>query len=174
MGFNKKRLYLALYPTRATAGREELKYHLAFLIGPKRENHQEVPGMRYHVKNHLSGTWEYVEDEKPDVQSSIRLLVRVVIAKITNERQLIEIFRSTPVIQNDPSFNCRSWVIDALSRIPDDGKVVGTAELDWEKIEDRARSYAAEKTAAGRFELGQDMLLPKPTWDMLEGKEIVP
>ncbi|KAI2616132.1 hypothetical protein GGS26DRAFT_453945 [Hypomontagnella submonticulosa] len=170
---NKKRLYLALYPSGGTSGCEELKYHLAFLIGPKNEDREAVPGMRYHVKNPPGGNWLYVEDGLPDVQSTIRLLIRVMIAKVANERRLVEIFRTTPVVQNDPGFNCRSWVIDALSRISNDPRAVGTAELDWEKIEERARTYAAEKTAAGRFGYGQDMRKPKPTWDMLEDKEVV-
>ncbi|KAI2472745.1 hypothetical protein F4781DRAFT_320045 [Annulohypoxylon bovei var. microspora] len=169
---NKKRLYLALYPSGNTSGREDLKYHLAFFIGPKPEYGVEVPGMRFHVKNPPGGGWRYVEDELSDVQSSVRLLVRVVIAKVTDERQLIEVFRNTPIFQNDPNFNCRTWAIDALSRISS-RKVVGTSQLNWDIVEERARSYVAEKTAAGRFGHGQDMMKPKPTWDMLEDKEII-
>ncbi|KAI0882915.1 uncharacterized protein GGS22DRAFT_190892 [Annulohypoxylon maeteangense] len=173
MVLNKKRLYLALYPSGNTSERQDLKYHLAFIIGPKNEYKEQVPGMRFHIKNLPGGGWRYAEDVLPDVQTSVRLLVRVLIAKITNESQLIEVFRNTPIFQKDPTFNCRTWVIDALSRISNNRKVVGTSQLDWKMIEERARTYVAMKTVVGRFGEGQDMRRPKPTWDMLEDKEIV-
>ncbi|KAI1214249.1 uncharacterized protein F4807DRAFT_407190 [Annulohypoxylon truncatum] len=130
--------------------------------------------MEFHIKNSPVGGWRYVEDALPDVQTSVRLLVRVLIAKITNESQLIEVFRNTPIFYKDPTFNCRTWVIDALSRISNNRKVVGTSQLDWKMIEERARSYIAVKTVVGRFGAGQDMTKPKPTWDLLKDKEIVP
>ncbi|KAI1063916.1 hypothetical protein LB506_005742 [Fusarium annulatum] len=88
------------------------------------------------------------------------------IAKIEDEDRIVEIIRNTPVVQNDPNWQCRTWVADVLSRTAQDGGAVGTAELDWAKIEPVA--------PAGRYLHGEDMLLPKPTWDMLLGKEVVP
>lgn len=96
------------------------------------------------------------------------------IAKIEDEDRIVEIIRNTPVVQNDPNWQCRTWVADVLSRTAQDGGAVGTAELDWAKIEPVAREYVANKTAAGRYLHREDMLLPKPTWDMLLGKEVVP
>ncbi|KAI0834313.1 hypothetical protein F5Y06DRAFT_157148 [Hypoxylon sp. FL0890] len=171
---NKKRLYLALYPSATDSGREESRYHLSFLIGPKNEDQPDVPGMRYHVKIPPTGEWKFEEVPVRNVRATITLLVRVVIAKVQNEKRLVDIFRNTPVVQNDPNFNSRSWAIDALSRIAQDGKAVGTAVLDWEKIEEQAHKYVREKIEAGRYESGQDMTRPKPTWDLLEGRELVP
>jgi hypothetical protein len=55
-----------------------------------------------------------------------------------------------------------------------DVKALGTSELNWQKIEATAREYVSEKTAGGRYQNLADMLKPKPTWDMLENKEIIP
>ena len=60
-----------------------------------------------------------------------------------------------------------------LSSLQKDGKAVGTSQLDWAKIEALAREYVAKKMAAGRYLKAEEMLLPKPTWDMLEEKEII-
>ncbi|KAI1370647.1 hypothetical protein F4677DRAFT_451161 [Hypoxylon crocopeplum] len=174
MGFNKKRLYLALYPSRNPSKREELKYHLALIIGPKVEDRNAVPGMRYHAKNDLKGRWYYAEDRLPDVQSSVRLLARILIAKVINEKRLVEILRSVSIVQDEPDYNCREWIMEAVSRIAGDGQAVGTAQLEWAKIEERARGYVASKTAVGRYEVGHDMTESKPVWDMLQEKEIVP
>ncbi|KAI1467654.1 uncharacterized protein F4812DRAFT_404186 [Daldinia caldariorum] len=168
---NKKRLYIAVYPSGIT-GDETRKYHWAFLIGPKNEDKKEVSGMRYHVKN-PTGFWIYEAKPVKDVKSTISLLARVCIAKITDEKRLLEIFRNTPILQNDPNFNCRIWLIDALSRVSADGTVVGRAELDWEKIEQNACVYVGEKIASGRYDAGVDMYAPKPRWDLLEEKELV-
>lgn len=142
-------------------------------MGLKVEKEVEVPGTRYHVKNRALVGWAYEEVPLANVQSTVSLLARIVVAKIENEARLIEILRSTPVIQNDSNWRCRSWVADVLNRLGADGKVVGTAQLDWHKIEALAREYVGQKTAADRYDSVDDILLPKPTWDMLEGKETV-
>lgn len=77
-------------------------------------------------------------------------------------------------MQGDVSWRCRTWVASALAEIAKDGKCVGTAELDWEKIEAFARQYVRDKTASGRYMSAADILAPKPTWDMLEHTERVP
>lgn len=109
----------------------------------------------------------------PNVQSTINLLARLVIAKVEDEKRLVEIFRTTPVVQNDPNWRCRTWVAQVLSRLEKDGKAVGTAQLDWRKIEGLGRDYVAKKAAAGRYLEALDMYQPKPTWNMLEDRETV-
>lgn len=108
------------------------------------------------------------------MQSTNNLLARIVIAKVQDEQRLINIFRETPVIQNEPNWRCRTWVANALGRISNDGQAVGTAKLDWTVIENLAREFVAGKTASGRYKEDADMALPRPTWDMLEGREVVP
>jgi len=112
--------------------------------------------------------------ELEDVRGTVNLLARILIAKIEDEKGLLKIMEETPVVQDDPSFTCRSWLIDVLMRMSKaDPKVVGTSELDWGNIEVQARKYVEEKIAAGRY-LEQDQILgPKPTWDMTGQKEIV-
>lgn len=133
-----------------------------------------MPGVRYHVKNLPFTGWVYEEVPLANVRSTVNLLVRVLIAKVEDEKRLVEIFRNIPVVQNDPEWRCRTWLANALDAIKADGKAVGTSELDWSKIEKVAREYVATKVASGRYERGVDLKLPKPTWDMLAEKEIVP
>ena len=149
---------------------DRFRYHWALLIGPKTENTHVVPGARYHVKNSLLG-WIYEETELENVQNTLNLLARMLIAKIENEERLIALLRGLPVVQGDSNWRCRSWIANALAEIAKDGKCVGTAELNWPKIETLARQYVGEKKASGRYQTGVDMLRPKPTWDMLENKE---
>lgn len=101
------------------------------------------------------------------------LLARIVIAKIEDKKRLLRLLRETRVVQNDPNFRCRTWVSDALLRISNSKpSVVGTSELDWDKIERKARRYVEKKTAAGRYLEADRMLDPKPTWNLMEEKEV--
>ncbi len=60
-----------------------------------------------------------------------------------------------------------------MSRLANDGKALGTAKLNWSKVEAVARDYVARKFAAGRYLKAADMALPKPIWDILEEKETI-
>ncbi|KAL8297125.1 hypothetical protein RB597_006283 [Gaeumannomyces tritici] len=91
---NKKRLYIALYPTGAKQAPGERKYHWALLVGPKKEEGEEVPGMRYHAKNTQGNAWQYEETGVRDVKSTNLLLVRVLIAKVVDEERLAQVMRS--------------------------------------------------------------------------------
>lgn len=148
-----------------------LRYHWGFLIGPK-EEHGVTPGTRCHVKNSPVG-WEYQELAVENVQNTNSLLARILVAKVEDKQRLIALLRRLPVVQNNPAWRCRTWIASALVEIVKDGKCVGTAELDWQKIEAFARKYVGDKTASGRYGAGADMTKPKPTWDMLENKESV-
>ncbi|KAH6651582.1 hypothetical protein BKA67DRAFT_660381 [Truncatella angustata] len=171
MPSNKPRLYIALYPS-GVVNSEERKYHWGFLIGPKAESKAIVPGARYHVKNSPLG-WTYEEIPLENVRTTNSLLARILIAKIEDEQRLIALLRQLPVIQGDPNWRCRTWIAGALAEIARDGKCLGTAQLDWHKIEAFARHYVGDKTASGRYHSAADLIKPKPTWDMLENKEIV-
>jgi len=100
--------------------------------------------------------------------------VRILIAKIEDEQRLVALLRGVPTIQGDSNWRCRTWIASALDKIAKDGGCVGTAELDWQKIEPFARQYVRDKTASGRYLTAADLMRPKPTWDMLENKETVP
>ncbi|OBT95613.1 hypothetical protein VE01_05895 [Pseudogymnoascus verrucosus] len=138
---NKNRLYIALYPSGATGDvtPEERQYRWGFLVGPKAEKSKEVPGTRYHVKNSIVTGWNYEELSLRDVQNTTTLLARLLIAKIEDDERLKEVFRTTPFVQNDPNWRCRTWVEQVLARIISDGGIVGTSQLDWRAIEQTGR-----------------------------------
>ena len=133
-----------------------------------------MPGIRYHVKNHPISGWVYEEKTVGDVRATNTLLARIVIAKVENEQRLVGLLRRLPVVNGDPNWRCRSWVGQALEEIAKDRNCVGTSRLNWQEVETFARQYVAHKTAAGRYAKAEDMLKPKPTYDLLEGLETVP
>lgn len=130
--------------------------------------------MRYHVKNRPVEGCVYEEASLTDVRNTNSLLARILIAKVVDEERLIKIFRSIPIVQDDPNWRCRTWVTHALKVIAEDGKAVGTSQLDWEKIEATARDYVGQKTTSGRYQKVEDLMGPKPTYDILQGQETVP
>ncbi|KAH0336342.1 hypothetical protein KCU81_g8583, partial [Aureobasidium melanogenum] len=170
MPSGKPRLYVALYPS-GVSNNEERKYHWAFLIGPKSENAREVPGVRHHVTNPAHVGWQYEKADLANVRMTNNLLARIAIAKIEDVERLEAILKSVPVVQNDSNWRCRTWIASALAEIEKDGKAVGTAVLDWKEIEETARRYVAQKTAAGRYLDVEKIRKPRPTWSMLEDKE---
>jgi hypothetical protein len=102
------------------------------------------------------------------------LLARILIANIEDERRLVSLLASLPVVQNDPNWRCRTDVASALEAIAANRRCVGTASLDWKTIEAFARQYVAGKTADGRYQSATQLARPRPTWNLLENKEIVP
>ena len=143
------------------------------------EKSAQVPGRRCHVKNRLNpngpgSIWQYEESEMQNVQNTTSLLVRVMIGKVEDLGRLLAIIRGITVVQNDPGWRCRTWCANALAAIMADGKAMGTSVLNWQRIEQTARSYVGQKTAQGRFANSQLLLRPRPTWDMLENKEMIP
>ncbi|EEP82877.1 predicted protein [Uncinocarpus reesii 1704] len=93
------------FPQEATAY-TPIRYHWGFLMGPKEEAKNEVPGMRFHVKNAPGTEWIYEEVRLANVRSTINLLARIVVAKVEDEERLKNILRSVPVVQNDPDWSC--------------------------------------------------------------------
>ncbi len=103
------------------------------------------------------------------------LLVRVVIGKVTNGSRLRAIFESTPLRPDEDGWNCVAWVKEAFEAAIHDGNALGTAAASWESARDTAMRYVGEKTAAHRFDTsGSYDADNAPTWDILEGIELVP
>ena len=147
------------------------------------EKAAQVPGRRCHVKNQLTPSPEWAKQPveirrgrtTKNVQGTNTLLVRVMIGenyKLTtsapNASKCSLWFRII-----DPGWRCRSWCADALAALARDGQALGTSVLDWWRIEEIARRYVREKTTQGRFNNSALLLRPKPTWDLLENKEVV-
>ncbi|KAB5554691.1 hypothetical protein GE09DRAFT_1222175 [Coniochaeta sp. 2T2.1] len=160
MPSDKRRLYIALYPS-GVGNNPERMYHWGFIIGPKEtkkvKSSQDPPtGKRCHVKNRAKkgvpgGEWFYEERDLPNAQTSIQLLARLVIAKVEDEARLLAIIRNAPVITGDPNWRCRTWCAGAFGR-----------------------EYVAGKNAAKRYDTQELVLGPKPTYDLIEDKELLP
>lgn len=72
------------------------------------EVEEQVPGKRCRVKNPIlpgghGAVWQYEERDAGNVRTINTLLVRVIIGKIEDMDRLLHIFRSVPLVQNDPS-----------------------------------------------------------------------
>ncbi|PVI03237.1 hypothetical protein DM02DRAFT_588347 [Periconia macrospinosa] len=180
---NKPRLQLALYARPKHPG----SYHYALLTSPKSTPKQQTnPATKHHVKNTLlpqtiSGElptqpWRYERLAISNIQLEQRLLVRIVIAKVTSSLDALErILETVPVYQTDDldqvkaqSFNCLAWVRAALDelRVARGGVVDGLGE--WEEIQAKAVEYVERKKEVGRWRgVGVPML------DLLDGREVV-
>ncbi|KAF1838176.1 hypothetical protein BDW02DRAFT_605482 [Decorospora gaudefroyi] len=126
MSANKKRLYIALYPS-GVVGNEERRFHWAFLIGPKADKDVETPGVRYHVKNSPISGWVYEAKHVSDILATNTLLARIVIAKVQDEQRLVHLLQCLPIVNDDSNWRCRSWIENALLEIAKDRKCVGTS-----------------------------------------------
>lgn len=132
-------------------------------------------GTLFHTKD-TSGPWEFEERDIHVVKSGM-MLARIVVAKVTDDERLKAALRGIDVVQGDTTWNCVTWVEHALRAVADDGKAVGTSKLDWELVRQTAKDYVKRKKAENRYnnkapEGCYDMSYT-PTYDMLEGKEIV-
>ncbi|MCJ1246429.1 hypothetical protein MMC30_003636 [Trapelia coarctata] len=148
---------------------------------------------RYHAKS-LPPTpskpmqWLYEEHYISTTPENM-LLVLITIGKVTNLPHLEGILRGVPVVQGSESWNCVSWVKDALEALRGDGerervpvlqrgleneKALGTHILEWEMVRDASMRYCAEKRVQRRFDGKADFDMKRiPTFDLLERKETV-
>jgi hypothetical protein len=74
-----------------------------------------------------------------NIQVTVQLLARILIGKVEDLDRLDTILESVPVVQGDPNWRCKSWIVSAVEAIAKDGKAVGTSILDWAKIEELGR-----------------------------------
>ena len=80
------------------------------------------------------------------------------------------------MVQGDASWNCVTWVQNALAALEADGEggAMGTAKLEWQGVRDTCMRYTQEKREVRRFELdgGYDTSRSS-TWDMVDEKELI-
>jgi hypothetical protein len=105
---------------------------------------------------------------------ALNLLVRVTVGKVVDGKRLETILRGINVVQGDSTWNCISWVREALEALRADGKALGTSQLDWNIVRDTAMKYCEDKKLQHRFEVGNFNATKAPTYDLLEGREISP
>ncbi|KAF1915358.1 hypothetical protein BDU57DRAFT_518296 [Ampelomyces quisqualis] len=178
---HKPRLQLALYARPKHPG----TYHYALLISPKSTQKQQAnSATTHHVKNtlqnisgELTQPWRYERLAISDVQLEQRLLVRVVIAKVTSPDALERILEAVPVYQvDDPdqakaqSFTCLTWIRTALEELGVQGAVAGLGE--WEEVQKKALEYVETKKDMGRWSAGWKGEAGVPMLDLLDGREV--
>lgn len=169
-----------------TAYLYKIRYHWAFIVGPKVEPNTGGEGTRYHAidratmvgqPSRVQFVWQY-EEKAIHLYPTQMLLVRIVIGKVKDTARLQSIFRQIPVRPGVPGWNCVGWVQEALQAVASDKRAVGTPISNWDSIRDTAMWYAESKRAAHRFDgkaaPGQYDTSKAATWDMLEGKELIP
>lgn len=172
---DKPRLYIVLYPRggslQTSSFRNDLNcdaYHWSVAVGPQTAIRSNQ-GTRYHVA-HLDQDQEagkYLFEEQ-DISTSPSLqtgLIRVTVAKVTDEARLQAILRTIQVRQDDTAFNCLAWVREAFVKLHQDGKSLKSylKEDDWGAVESCARKYCKRKRDIGRW---QEDRLPRGLWNM--------
>lgn len=144
------------------------------IIGPKVEQFTDK-GIRCHAKEKpkLGGGSEfYFEERDCELVPTSMLLVRITVAKITDKDRLVEILRNTP-IQNQPGWNCVSWVKEALESLKSDTRALGTNAIEWNKIRDEAMAYCQRKKDQHRFDgQGKFDMSTVPTYNLMEMREV--
>ncbi|KAI9823443.1 MAG: hypothetical protein M1832_002454 [Thelocarpon impressellum] len=176
---NKDRLYVCLFARGGGVRKPgEGEYHWALMSGLKREG-EYAEGTRYHAKNDIrygigSHRWVYEERHNALFVSNM-MLVRILIGKITNLAGLRATLSSVPIVQDDPTWTCKVWVINALAALRANGSSLGTCLLDWETVSNTAMGYCQQKKDQHRFDGRGDFDMSRvATYDLLEGRETIP
>ncbi|RWA06726.1 hypothetical protein EKO27_g8374 [Xylaria grammica] len=185
MPSGKDRLLIALYARGGSAKMPGLEdtYHWALIVGPKDERRPGEMGTRFHAKEKVAVTgvpprphtvWTY-EEKAITLRPTAMLLVRIVIAKVLDNKRLQAILQGIPIRSDTRDWNCVGWVQEAWEALVQDGRALGTSAKSWAAVRDTAMSYVARKKAAHRFDGQGDYDYTRAaTWDMLDGKELVP
>lgn len=64
---------------------------------------------------------------------------------------------------------------EALQRVKNDGKALGTSVLEWEKVRDGAMKYCQRKKDEHRFDgKGNFDMGLAPTYDLIKQRETIP
>lgn len=156
------------------------RYHWAFITGPKSES-VDSWGERFHVKQILELTdnppsvkprWRFEVIETPMTASSM-ILVRILIGKVKDMDRLRSSLQRAPLRPKIPNWNWIEWAREAFELIQKD-EVLGTHIASWESIRATAMWYVNAKKSIHRFDGTVKYDWTKvPTWDMLQGVEIV-
>lgn len=163
------------------------RYHWALLVGPKYED-SNSKGKRFHVKETMTtvdgrtqSRWVF-EERDIGMNPTAMILVRVVIGKVGNLERMASVLRQVPVHQNQPGWNCVSWLQDALNALRRDGKALSGARssiatASWEEDRDEALRFVREKEREHRFDgkatPGWFDMSQVATYDFLQGRELV-
>ncbi|KEF57474.1 uncharacterized protein A1O9_05391 [Exophiala aquamarina CBS 119918] len=159
---DKPRLYIVLYPRGGSSPTSSFRnnlncdaYHWSIVVGPQTSGRKDQ-GTRYHVA-HLDQESEKYIYEDQDIASNPSLqngLIRVTVAKVTDEPRLQSIIRAIQIREDDTAFNCLTWVREVFLKLHQD---------DWNAVEACARKYCKRKRDIGRW---QEDRVPRGLWNM--------
>lgn len=103
------------------------------------------------------------------------LLIRIYVGKVEKNSRLKEILRNVLIRDSITSQNCVYQVVEALKRLQEDSKAIGTSELDQTKLRNIAIAYIKRKKQEYRFDGRGSFDINKPAiYDLLEGVETIP
>lgn len=131
--------------------------------------------MRYHATERWAqegGSEWYFQERDCSLAPTNMLLVRIMIAKVEDNGQLISILRNTPIRGDEQGWNCVLWIKEALERLATNGKTLGTSVTEWRRVRDAAMEYCQRKKDEHRFDGKGNFDTKKvPTYDLIEEKE---
>ena len=113
MARNKTRIYMAFYSRPKNDD-----YHMAVLLSPKNPNPHDTSTWRLHVTTNPTSRltqqeWKY--DPLQVICRTERLVSLVLLDKTKKSgEEVCEMLRVIEVVQNDMSWNCKSWVFSAI------------------------------------------------------------
>lgn len=145
-------------------------------MGPKTETKDSL-GKKYHAFNPTTASestpWIFEERDIPLYPTDM-LLVRILIAKVTDLDQVRACLRGVPLVQDDDSWNCVVWVKHALEHLAGNLKALGTSKLDWQTVRGTAMGYCQQKRDEHCFDgLGGFVVIRVPTYDLLQRKQTI-
>lgn len=152
------------------------RYHWAFLVGPKKEHpYLAVPGTRLEVTANLySGRWIMYRHYEINIKNTgADMLVRMMVGKIADKRRFYNVVYGVPVDEdNIDAYRNKAWLFEALTALRDaeDGIMGKSSRLDWLEVSELIKSLCSKRAAAGRFDGCHDMNVPRPAFDLIEGR----
>ena len=164
------RLYIVLHrnPGKQLGDLDPAAYHWALQLGPDTDR-QNDSSLLLHVRK--SQAWSY-EARAGTIRAAVQMLIRLRIGRITDADQVRQIARAVPVRNDDPKWNCVSWIREALARLDAADGIVVDKQLNFEVILKAALEYMMQKESVNRFK--QSTAHGKlPTWDVVHSVELV-
>ena len=181
MSSESQLLHIALYSRGSVKDSEgNPAYHWAFNLSSSKN---DLPSIQNSIKHDATNATIPETGESPWRTRTVAvkedvgqlLLSRITIVELKDYKAFIDAIGTVPVPQDDPRFNCGTWVRDATKVAGAQGCFRGERRVDWSIIGEKVASYMAEKRATGRWESdeGWDARVPA-TWSLIEDKEVMP
>lgn len=144
------------------------------MVGPKIEA-EGKHGTRHHAKETITANgsqWIYEKVTVSLAPNSMQL-VRVMVGKVQNQHRLESVLSRVPIRSETPGWNCVGWLQEALQELESDGKALGTSRTEWQSVRDTAMRYCNSKLSEGCFTTEKYNAEKSPTYDLIQGKEMV-